>query len=126
LYNKWKKHLNIIPNIFFSNFYYFLLKFKPNSLFLVPYRHWKTNDVLWQEVDLYNVLPMTKPHLIFTKNEYEYLDNLLQQYGITNKDKIICFHVREPFFHGGPLAKFGPRDSPIALFEPAILYLANL
>lgn len=122
---KWKQYFSIGPRIILSPLYHFMLEFTPNSSHLVPYRHWKTDTVNWNQVDKYNVLNKTTPHLIFNKAEITECDLILNSYGIESNDQIICFHVRDPFFHSGENAEFGPRDSHISLFEPAMLYLAN-
>ncbi len=122
---KWKDYFNLGPRLILSPLYHFMLDFIPNSSHLVPYRHWKTDSVNWNQVDVHNILNKTKPHLIFNEKEITYCNLILNSIGIESNDEIICFHIRDPYFHGGDNAIFGPRDSHVSLFEPAMLFLAN-
>ena len=94
-----------------------MLNLTPKSKHLVPYRHWKFDYINWQQVDKHFALEKTKPHVIFSYKENTEIENILNSVGISKQDKIICFHIRDPFYHGGINAKFGPRDSKISLFE---------
>jgi len=125
LLKKWIPYFNIGPRFLLSPLYHFMLNSFPKSKHLVPYRHWKFDFVNWQQCDKYLALEKTKPHLIFNSNENSQIEKILDEFGIKNQDKIICFHIRDPFYHGGKNAKFGPRDSNITLFEPAMYFLAE-
>jgi putative glycosyltransferase (TIGR04372 family) len=125
LLNKWKCYFTFGPRVLLSPLYHFMLDFFPKSIHLVPYRHWKIDPVNWNQVDIYNVLDKTSPHLYFNDLEIFECNSVLNEFGIKKNDKIICFHVRDPFFHGGDNAVYGPRDSHIKLFEPSMLFLAN-
>lgn len=120
LAQKWRQYFLIKSGYLLSPLYEFLIRFCPNSRALVPYRHWKTSPLTWQQFDLYEVLDRTTPHLFFTPLEIERGELALQALGLLPGSDFIGFFARDPLFRGGPQALPGFRDSDILKQLPAM------
>jgi putative glycosyltransferase (TIGR04372 family) len=113
LLKKWKNYL-FIKKIFFLeilfnilNKYYFLGKY-----FLLPYRNWQ-HYKFWQNVDIYNLLPKTKPFINFTEDEIKKGNLLLNKIGISNSNKYICFFARDSRYRNENIENQSVRNSNI-------------
>jgi len=113
LLKKWKNYL-FIKKIFFLevifiilNKYYFFGKY-----FLLPYRHWR-HYKFWQNVDIYNLLPKTKPFINFTENEIKKGNLLLNKIGISNSNNYICFFARDSKYKSENIDNQSVRNSNI-------------
>ena len=94
LLKKWKNYL-FIKNFFFLEIAFIILtKYYYFGKFFLPYRHWK-NHKTWQSRDIYNLLPKTKPFVIFTDREMQFGTELLNKLGIQDLNKYFCFFARD-------------------------------
>jgi hypothetical protein len=108
------------PRFILEPLHQFMLSFIPNSKFLVPFRHWR-NSINWQQVDLHNALSENRCHISFSNNEKAYCISILEKIGLSNQDKFICIHARDPKYHMGQSGEYGPRDTPITIVEKAMI-----
>jgi putative glycosyltransferase (TIGR04372 family) len=94
LLNKWKNYF-YIKNFFFLEIPWIILtKYYCIGKFFLPYRNWR-NHKIWQQKDVHNLLPKTKPFIIFNDQEIKLGRKLLNKIGIKNSDKYFCFFARD-------------------------------
>lgn len=98
LLEKWKNFFFVLPSNFYF-FYNFLRKFKYGYLFLAPYRDWKNEEILWNYIDIHNVLKKTTPFIKFNKKEIYQGLKLLKSFGI-NDYNYFCFTSRTGHYRG--------------------------
>jgi putative glycosyltransferase (TIGR04372 family) len=113
LLKKWKHYL-FIKNIFFIEFLFIILNkyYFFGKYFLLPYRHWQHHK-FWQNVDIYNLLPKTKPFINFTEKEIIKGNLLLNKIGISNSNNYICFFARDSKYRNEKIDNQSVRNSNI-------------
>ncbi|NEO82893.1 MAG: TIGR04372 family glycosyltransferase [Spirulina sp. SIO3F2] len=129
LVKKWKSFFRFLPALLLKPTFLLLLEFDSHREHLVPFRHWKIYSLAsgyWQNCDIHDVLPKTRPHLKFTEQEHYAASQQAFSMGISPGDKLICFHARDPSYRSGSDAPFSFRDSSINLQVQAMLELAEL
>tara|TARA_B100000886_G_C20425676_1_gene493864 strand:+ start:316 stop:1524 length:1209 start_codon:yes stop_codon:yes gene_type:complete len=107
LFKKIKKKFLVLPRFVVEPIYlFFNSRFIYNLIgkkFTSDFRHWKKRKIVnlsnWQEQDIYDVLPKTKPSISFDNSEIILGNKLLSKLGInTEKNQYVCLHHRTPHF----------------------------
>lgn len=102
LLSKWKKKIIIGPRIILKPLFKIIQKYSFLKFLKSPFRHWRENDNRkkhWQANDIYNVLPKTKPNIVFDDKEKNYCNNYLEKIN-TKVDNYICFFSRSGHYRG--------------------------
>lgn len=98
LYEKWKKKLLILPNLFFEGAYNIVRILKLNNFFYIPYRHWKEDVFNWGIIDINDVLTRVNEKIQFSQKEMEEGNNFFKSININSEEKFICFFCRDKAF----------------------------
>ena len=92
----------------------------------VPYRYTQNN----QNIDVYNALERTEPHLSFSEEEDAAGSKAFQDMGIRESDLIVCFMVRDGAYRkedpSGRTPSERHRNSSVYLLAPAMEELTEL
>ena len=94
LLSKWKNYF-YIKNFFFVKIAWIILsKYYFIGKFFLPYRSWR-NHKIWHIRDTHNLLPKTRPFIIFNNKEIKLGKKLLNKIGIKNSQEYFCFFARD-------------------------------
>ena len=145
LLKKWRKHLLILPNIFFLGFLKFIKNKNLDSL-IIPYRHpdkylkrdWEfCTKENFKDLDMWNfydnnfVLKKTKPRINISKDEIFYCKKKLKQiFQNLYSEKIILFYARDKFYrenqHRTQKEDMNWRNSKINTYYDSMEAMTNL
>ena len=94
LLKKWKEKILIGPRFILKPLFQLINRFAILKFLKSPFRHWNDkNYKVWQISDIYNVLPKTKPNIVFKEQEKKFCNNYLKKFN-SKTDKYICFFAR--------------------------------
>ena len=100
--NKWKKKLIILPRFILEPLYVFFqtINLRSNFIYSVVEKDSSGNDIIkpGRKIDIYGLLKKYPPFLKLTVKEEALSMNKLNEIGISEKDKIVCFSARSRIY----------------------------
>ena len=132
LLNKWKVHLIILPRFILKPFHILSGYIPGKHLNEIPFRRLSGSGYAraktanpWQSIDIHDVISQTNPRIIFSDEEVEECESILEKAGFNLSENFVCVSVRDSAYHNDSSLS-SHRNTSINDYLDAFSYLNSL